>query len=68
VSQTLRTWVRGLVGAAINSAGSAITIVIVDPSDFNPMDGGLQKLLTVMVVSAALGAGLWLKTHPLPTE
>jgi len=35
---TWRTWLRGLIGAAINTAASSITVVIVDPNDFNPFD------------------------------
>ena len=64
----VQRWVRGLLGAAINSAASAITVVIVDPADFNPMDGGLWKLLSVMGVAAIFGAALYLKQHPLPEE
>lgn len=61
-------WARGLLGAAINSAASAVTVVIVDPVDFNPIDGGLGKLLSVMGVAAVFGAALYLKQHPLPDE
>ena len=66
--QAIRKWGRGLVGAAINSAASAVTVVIVDPHAFNPMDGGVWKLLSVMAVAAAFGAALYLKQHPLPEE
>lgn len=66
--QTVRRWARGLLGAAINSAASAVTVVIVDPQDFNPMDGGVWKLLSVMGVAAIFGAALYLKQHPLPEE
>lgn len=64
----IQKWVQGLIGAAINSAGSAITVVIVDPSDFNPFNGGAAKLGMVMLVSAVLGAGLYIKQHPFPVE
>ena len=66
--QTIRQWGRGLLGAAINSAASAITVVVVDPAAFNPMNGGLTKLATVMGVAAIFGASLYLKNHPLPEE
>lgn len=66
--QTWRKWTRGLLGAAINSAASAVTVVVVDPVDFNPLDGGLYKLLSVMGVAALFGAALFLKQHPLPEE
>lgn len=69
-SSTLRRWIRGVLGAAINSAANAITIVVVDPVDFNPFhpEAGWTRLLTVMAVSALFGAGLFLKQHPLPDE
>ena len=63
---TWQHWTRGLVGAAINSAASAVTVVIVDPHDFSPMNGGMGKLLSVMGVAAVFGAALFLKQHPLP--
>lgn len=62
----MRTWVRGVIGAAINSAASAVTVVVVDPVDFSPTHGGLGKLLSVMAVAALFGAALYLKQHPLP--
>lgn len=64
----IRKWGRGLLGAAINSAASAVTVVIVDPQDFSPMNGGIWKLLSVMGVAAIFGASLYLKNHPLPEE
>ena len=66
--QRTRVWLRGLVGAAINSAASTVTVVIVDPLGFSPANGGLSKLATVAGVSAAFGAALYLKQHPLPCE
>lgn len=63
-----RKWTRGLLGAAINSAASAVTVVVVDPIDFNPLNGGLLKLLSVMGVAAIFGAALFLKQHPLPED
>ncbi|HYE87724.1 MAG TPA: hypothetical protein VEA16_15280, partial [Vicinamibacterales bacterium] len=59
--KTLRQWGRGLLGAAINSAASAVTVVIVDPINFNPMNGGIVKVLSVMGVAALVGAALYLK-------
>ncbi len=64
---TLRHWLRGLIGAAVNSAASSITVVIVDPQNFNVTDG-LHRLVTVFAVSAVFGAALYLKQHPLPDE
>jgi hypothetical protein len=64
--QTMRKWGRGLLGAAINSAASAVTVVVVDPIAFNPLAGGITKLVSVMIVAALFGAALYLKNHPLP--
>lgn len=60
-----RMWVRGLAAAVINAGASSVTVVIVDPHNFN-LDAGLGKLLSVMAVSATVGAALYLKEHPLP--
>lgn len=63
------TWRRfglSLIDAAINSAASGATVIIVDPVDFNPMGGGLGKLLSVMGVSALFGIFMYLKAHRLP--
>ena len=60
-------WMRGLLGAVINSAASATTVVVVDPGDFN-FAGGLGKLGSVIAASAIVGAALYLKTHPLPED
>lgn len=67
MTKTFRRWSRGLLGAAINSAATAVSVVIVDPTDFN-VGGGLVKLLSVMGASALVGAALYLKQHPLPEE
>lgn len=57
-----RRWVIGLVGAAVNSAATAITLVIVDPQDFWEWD----RLAKVMLVMGLVGAALFLKEHPMP--
>jgi hypothetical protein len=60
-----RLWTQGLVAAIINSASTAITVIIVDPTDFN-LQAGLPKLGTVIAVAAIVGCALYLKEHPLP--
>lgn len=62
-----RQWLRGLIGAVVNSAANSITVVIVDPINFN-LQNGAGKLGTVALVSAVVGAALYLKEHPLPEE
>lgn len=61
-----RVWLHGLAAAAINGFGSGVTIVIVDPKDFNLFEGGALKLLTACLVFALLGLGTYMKDHPLP--
>lgn len=60
-------WVRGLVGAVINSVASSLTVAVVDPADFN-VGAGLGKLGMVAGAAAITGAGLYLKQHPLPDD
>lgn len=64
--QTLRKWGIGLLGAALNGAASAVTVVIVDPLDFDPFNGGLRKLAIVAGTMGAIGAALYIKQHELP--
>jgi hypothetical protein len=65
---SLRLWGIGLLGAAINSAVGAVTMVIVEPQDFDPFGGGMVKLAKVAIVLAISGAALYLKTHPIPAD
>ena len=67
--QTLRKWGRGLLGAVINSAAGAGSLVIVDPVDFSPFNmPGVLKLAKVSVALAIAGAYLYLRQHPLPED
>ena len=58
-------WAKGLLAAMINGAASAVALVIVDPQTYN-LQEGWQRLLTVMAVSAILGAASYLKQSPIP--
>jgi hypothetical protein len=58
-------WLRGLLAAIIGGASSAVTLIVVDPLDFN-FEAGLVRLGKVAVVMALVGAALYLKTHPDP--
>jgi hypothetical protein len=60
-----KTWIKGLVSAAIGAAANGITVVIVDPTNFN-LNEGLGKLGSVMFVSAIVAIGMYLKASPLP--
>lgn len=66
LNRSVRVWVRGLVAAAVAAGSNAITVMIVEPAHFNMADG-LDKVGKVALVSAIVGAALYLKEHPLPT-
>jgi hypothetical protein len=63
---TTRVWIEGLVAALIGGAANAVTVIVVDPLNFNLGDG-LGKLLQVVAVGA-----IWsrrphfLKQSPIP--
>ena len=62
-----RRWLLGLLGAMISSAAHSVTVLAVDPDDFNPFYGGTwARLAAVTLVSAVTGAGLFLYRSPLP--
>lgn len=63
-----RTWARGMVGAAINSAANGVLVMGFDPKTFNFFDGGALNLLSFMAASGFVGALLWMKKHPLPED
>lgn len=63
--QTVKTWLHSLVAAAIGGGANAITVVIVDPVNFN-FSNGLGKVLSVAAVSALVSVALFLKQSPLP--
>ena len=58
-------WLRGLVGAFIQSAAVVVSTMIVDPITFNIGDG-LGNVGTVALVSGIVGAALFLSKKPLP--
>mgnify|MGYP001598742456 CR=1 FL=1 len=63
-----RKWAIGLLGAVLNSAAGAGTLVIVDPQDFDPFGPGLAKPLKVTAALAIVGAFLYLQNHKFPVE
>ncbi len=58
-------WLKGLISAFIGAAANSVTVVIVDPVNFNPLTQ-TNKVLTVAVVSGVIAAALYLKQSPLP--
>lgn len=62
-----QSWLKGLLSAAIGAAANSITVVIVDPTNFN-LTTGLGKLGTVAIVSAIVAMAMYLKSSPLPGQ
>ena len=58
-------WFKGLISALIGGAANAVTVMIIDPMQFN-FDEGIEKLGTVALVSAIVSAAMYLKQSPLP--
>ena len=56
----------GLVDAAISSVANSVAVVIVDPINFNLLQGGAAKLGMVALASALIGMAMYLKNHRLP--
>jgi hypothetical protein len=57
-------WIKGLVAAAIGGAANAVTMLIVDPQQFNFTDG-LSKLGSVAGVGALLSVAMYLQKSPI---
>ena len=63
----LKAWLNGLLGGFIGAFANSITLLIVDPLKFSPgVEGGWKNLGICALVSGAVGAALFLKTHPTP--
>lgn len=62
-----RTWLRGIIGGAIGGGANSITMMIVDHNQFN-FEEGFPSLWKVALVSAVVGAALFLKQNTLPAR
>jgi hypothetical protein len=60
-----RTWIEGLLAAAIGGGANALTVIIVDPLAFN-LGEGLAKLLQVTAVGGLVAVAAFLKQSPIP--
>ena len=60
-----RIWIEGLVAALIGGAANAITVIVVDPLNFN-LGEGLGKLFQVVAVGGLVAAAAFLKQSPIP--
>lgn len=61
----LKTWLKGIVSAAIGAAANAITVMIVDPTNFN-LQQNAGKVGMVALVAAIVAVAMYLKASPLP--
>lgn len=61
----MRAWLYGLISAAIGGAANSITVVIIDPQQFN-LSEGIYKLGSVALVGAILAAAMYVKSSPFP--
>ncbi len=61
---SVELWAKGLVAAVIGGAANAITLMVVDPAQFNIEDW--HKLASVAVIQAVVSACLYLKQSPVP--
>jgi hypothetical protein len=65
--KSLATWLKGLIAAVVSAAANVTTLAIADPQHFDPSKAGWHDLGTLVVVSAVVGAALYLKQSPVPS-
>lgn len=58
-------WFKGLLAAFIGGASNVITLMIVDPVNFNLSDW--KKTGTAALVGGVLSVAMYLKSSPVPT-
>lgn len=63
----LKVWAKGLLAAIISSAATSITVYVSAPETFN-FESGWSNLLSVMAISAIIGAAMYLKKSPVPED
>jgi len=62
-----RLYAKGAVAAVVNSAVNAMTLMIVDRSDFNIWSAdGWKHIVAATAVSMIVGFLIYMKQHPLP--
>ena len=60
-----KLWLKGLISAAIGAAANSITVMIVDPVNFN-LGQNASKVGWVAIISAIVAIAMYLKASPLP--
>lgn len=68
-----RGWLKGLLAAAIQGVGTALSVItaaqFIRPDQLGYAWEGLTKLaMGTAVISAIIGVGLYLKQSPLPAD
>lgn len=58
-------WLKGLISAIIGGGANAVTVMAIEPTQFN-LSEGIGRLGTVALVSAIIAAGMYLKQSPIP--
>jgi len=61
----MRAWLIGLLNAAISGAANAVTVMVIDPQQFN-FSEGIYKLGSVAGISAIVAVAMYLQKSPLP--
>lgn len=64
----MKAWGKGLIAAFIGGSSNALTLVIVDPLDFNASPEGVKKLLIAALVSGVVAMAMYLKQSPVPKD
>jgi hypothetical protein len=59
-------WLKGLVAAFIGGASNVVTMMIVDPANFNLSDW--KKTGTAALVGGVLSVAMYLKSSPIPAQ
>lgn len=62
---TFKLWAKGLVSAVIGGAANSITLMLIDPMNYN-LSEGLPKLGAVAAAGAIISAAMYLKQSPVP--
>lgn len=61
-----KKWLIGLFSALIGGGANSITVIVIDPMQFN-FGEGLKKLCMVAIVGGILAGAAYLKQQPMPT-
>jgi len=67
MSNNLKVWLHGLLGAALGALGNAAGNLLADPLTYNLYTlAGARKLALSSLISAGLAVALYLKSSPVP--